>query len=57
MLSPVSIFNGDLLLATRTPSGSLYVMLGDFTGHGLPAAVGAIPVAEVFMGWQRKDFL
>ncbi|MBT6176656.1 MAG: fused response regulator/phosphatase [Deltaproteobacteria bacterium] len=56
MLSPVSIFNGDLLLATRTPSGSLYVMLGDFTGHGLPAAVGAIPVAEVFYGMASKGF-
>ncbi len=56
MLSPVSIFNGDLLLATRTPSGSLFVMLGDFTGHGLPAAVGAIPVAEVFYGMATKGF-
>ena len=51
-----SIFNGDLLLATRTPSGSMYVMLGDFTGHGLPAAIGAIPVAEVFYGMANKGF-
>ncbi len=56
MLSPASIFNGDLLLATRTPAGSMYIMLGDFTGHGLPAAIGAIPVAEVFYGMANKGF-
>jgi len=56
MLSPASLFNGDLLLATRTPSGSMYVLLGDFTGHGLPAAIGAIPVAEVFYGMANKGF-
>ncbi|MEC8049575.1 MAG: fused response regulator/phosphatase [Myxococcota bacterium] len=56
LLSPVSIFNGDMLLSTRAPSGSLYGMVGDFTGHGLPAAVGAIPVADVFYGMATKGF-
>ena len=32
----------DLLLAAYKPSGGMHVMLGDFTGHGLPAAIGAI---------------
>ena len=31
-------------------------MVGDFTGHGLPAAVGAIPVADVFYGMATKGF-
>lgn len=48
ILSPLSIFNGDLLLATRTPSGDLNIMLGDATGHGLPAAIGTVPVADIF---------
>ena len=41
-LSPMYIFNGDLLLAAEKPAGGLHVLLGDFTGHGLPAAIGAV---------------
>ncbi len=48
MLSPLSIFNGDILLAARTPSGGLNILLGDATGHGLPAAIGAVPVSDLF---------
>jgi two-component system, HptB-dependent secretion and biofilm response regulator len=55
-LSPMSIFNGDLLLATETPMGAMRLMLADFTGHGLPAAIGAIPTAEIFYSMSRKGF-
>lgn len=48
ILSPLSIFNGDLLLAARTPSGGMNILLGDATGHGLPAAIGAVPVSDLF---------
>mgnify|MGYP001038242713 FL=1 len=54
--SPYALFNGDLLLAAFTPSGDMHVMLGDFTGHGLPAAVGAMPLAEVFYGMTAKGY-
>lgn len=56
ILSPMAVFNGDLLLAGKSPSGSLLVFLGDFTGHGLPAAIGAMPVAEIFYGMTLKGF-
>jgi len=56
ILSPMAVFNGDLLLAARSPSGNLLVFLGDFTGHGLPAAIGAMPVAEIFYGMTLKGF-
>lgn len=46
--SPASMFSGDLLMVARTPSGGQRVFLGDFTGHGLPAAIGALPVSEIF---------
>ncbi|NQD79840.1 fused response regulator/phosphatase [Pseudomonas sp. CrR14] len=46
--SPYALFNGDLLLAAFHPSGDMHVLLGDFTGHGLPAAIGAMPLADVF---------
>ena len=57
LLSPFSIFNGDVLLAARKPSGSIHILLGDFTGHGLPAAIGAMPLAEIFYGMTAKGFL
>ena len=56
MLSPLAVFNGDVLLAARKPSGGMHVFLGDFTGHGLPAAIGAMPMAEIFYGMTAKGF-
>ncbi len=55
-LSPMSIFNGDLLLAAETPMGSMRLMLADFTGHGLPAAIGAMPTSEIFYGMSNKGY-
>jgi len=56
LLSPLSIFNGDVLFACPKPSGGVHVFLGDFTGHGLPAAIGAMPVAEIFYSMTSKGF-
>ncbi len=56
LISPLAVFNGDVLLSTRNPAGDLYVLLGDFTGHGLTAAIGAMPLAEIFYGMARKGF-
>ncbi len=56
LLSPLAVFNGDVLLAARKPSGDMHVLLGDFTGHGLPAAIGAMPLAEIFYGMTSKGF-
>lgn len=47
-LRSATTLNGDVLLSARSPTGDLYMMLGDFTGHGLSAAMGAMPAAEVF---------
>ena len=55
-LSPLAVFNGDVLLAARKPGGGMYVLLGDFTGHGLPAAIGAMPMADIFYGMTAKGF-
>jgi two-component system, HptB-dependent secretion and biofilm response regulator len=54
LISPLAIFNGDVLLAARNPAGDLFVLLGDFTGHGLTAAVGAMPLAEIFYGMTER---
>ena len=55
-LSPMSVFNGDTLLASRRPNGNLQLLLADFTGHGLPAAIGAMPMADIFYGMTEKGF-
>lgn len=55
-MSPLAVFNGDILVAEVSPNGSLIVLLGDFTGHGLPAAVGSIPLASTFYGMVKKGF-
>ena len=49
-------FSGDLLIYDKSPAGELYLMLGDFTGHGFSAAIGAIPVSDVFFAMTRRDF-
>ncbi|MCO7226112.1 fused response regulator/phosphatase [Pleionea sp. CnH1-48] len=54
--SPMSIFNGDILLVARRPFGGVHVFLGDFTGHGLPAAIGAMPTSDIFFGMTLKGF-
>lgn len=55
-LSPIAVFNGDVALAGVSPSGNLLVLLGDFTGHGLNAAIGAMPMAQSFYSMLEKGF-
>lgn len=55
-LSSHSAFNGDLLLIETRPDGRQNLMLGDFTGHGLAASLGAIPAADIFVAMTRKGF-
>lgn len=47
-LSPVTRFNGDTLLAARTPSGAQRVLIADLTGHGLVAAIASMPLGSLF---------
>jgi two-component system, HptB-dependent secretion and biofilm response regulator len=54
VLVPESNFNGDIFLSHRSPSGGLYFLMGDFTGHGLASAIGALPVTKAFETMSRK---
>lgn len=53
-LSPMAIVNGDLILVMTTPAGDQLVLLGDFAGHGLSAAIGAIPASTIFRTMAAK---
>lgn len=41
-------FNGDLALVKTRADAARLVFVGDFTGHGLPASIGALPVMQTF---------
>lgn len=49
-------FNGDILMTATRPNGSIHFLVGDFTGHGLPAAICATPVVDIFYQMTRKGF-
>ena len=53
---PAGTFSGDMILSAYSPSRDLFVLIGDFTGHGLSAALGAMPVSEVFHAMTAKGF-
>ena len=55
LMSPVERSNGDILLASFTPDGRQWLLVGDFTGHGLPAALSAPLVAHVFYRGAAED--
>jgi len=55
-MSPMSMFNGDIILAEKNQTKGLNFLIGDFTGHGLSAAIGAIPVTDVFHSMTQKCF-
>ncbi len=53
---PARDFSGDIIAAATTPDNVLHAILADGTGHGLSAALSAMPVVEVFYGMTEKGF-
>lgn len=54
LVSPVEETAGDMLLSTFAPDGRQLVLLGDFTGHGLTAAIGGPLVAYILYELSRR---
>ncbi len=52
--TPSTVFNGDIILVANRPHGGIYVMIADATGHGLPAAISAIPASRTFFAMVAK---
>ena len=46
-------FNGDFVLAA-VAGDTLRLLVGDFAGHGLRAAVGALPASEIFYSMTER---
>lgn len=49
-------FSGDSWFYKVLDNGRIYVLLCDFTGHGLPAAIGTVFVADLFRSMTSKSF-
>lgn len=56
IIKSADIFSGDMFISAYSPSRDINILLADFTGHGLAAALGAIPVSEVFRAMTAKGF-
>ncbi len=54
VLRPMETLNGDFIMAARAPSSRQAYLIGDFTGHGLPAAIGVLVVHGVFISMVAK---
>ncbi|MCK4840597.1 MAG: fused response regulator/phosphatase [Methylococcales bacterium] len=48
LVSAAEKSNGDIFMSAFRPDGSQVILVGDFTGHGLPAAVGNPIIAYIF---------
>jgi len=51
-----SAFSGDIALAKVSPTGDVYFLLADATGHGLSAAITIMPMVSVFNTMVSKGF-
>ncbi len=49
-------FHGNICLAMPNPAGGLTILLGDFPGHGVAAALAVLPVAEAFRSMTAKGY-
>jgi len=52
---PMGSFSGDMILSSILANGGLRVILCDFTGHGLSAALGAVPVSSIYAAITAKE--
>lgn len=50
------VFHGDLVLTAVRPDGTQCTLVGDCTGHGISAAIAAMPVADVFYAMTAGGF-
>ncbi len=55
-LKSFAAFSGDMTLVKKSPSGNLYFILADATGHGLSAAITIMPVVTIFNSMVSKGF-
>ena len=55
-LWPATRFSGDMVLLRQSCSGDIYVLLADNMGHGLAAALPALPLSQLFASMSDAGF-
>ncbi len=55
-LWPATRFSGDMALVQHSCAGDTYVLLADNMGHGLTAALPALPLSQVFSAMSHKGY-
>ncbi len=55
-IQPTDDFSGDLIVARYAPSGNVFIMHVDATGHGLTATVTLMPVVTIFKAMVEKGY-
>lgn len=55
-LQPSSAFSGDAVLVKTSPTGDLFIIIADATGHGLSAAITIMPLITTFQSMVSKGF-
>lgn len=48
LMAPVEKSSGDIVLSALAPNGHKYLLIGDFTGHGLSSAIAGPLVSSLF---------
>ena len=56
VISPVEQSNGDIVLSAQAPNGHRHLLIGDFTGHGLSAAIAGPLVSSLFYIQSEQGF-
>ncbi len=56
LVAPVEKSNGDMVLSASAQNGHRHILLGDFTGHGLSAAVAGPLVSSLFYSRAEQGF-
>lgn len=54
LIAPLETSNGDIVLSACTPNGHRHFLIGDFTGHGLSAAIAGPLVSSLFYTQSEK---
>lgn len=54
--APIEKTSGDVLFAASCPDGRQHLLLGDFTGHGITAALGGPIASDIFYEMTAKGF-
>jgi len=54
IMSSLSVFSGDVIAAKSDSDGVMNILLADAAGHGLPAAIGTVPVVDMFYTMASK---